>query len=116
LTNVIALKDTAANGGSVNAGLSGVKDDNVLLWGGATYTEACNAAKDNNDFYKKTNKQGEQITTLVKKDGTGKIGIFKISKDNDGGEYVEVKTKDGSIIIDPDDGISLKNSKKEVVT
>jgi hypothetical protein len=80
LTNVLALKNID---GVVTAGLSGLTstgtgpcdpEDNVLLWGGGTYQEAYVAA--NNDY--KIDSAGNLITTLLKKDGTGKIGVFEI--------------------------------------
>lgn len=88
------------------SGLQGSKDnpENVLLWGGGTYKEAVNAAA--SPTYDKEN--GIPITTLLKKDGTGKIGIFKISD-----TQAVVKTKDGcSITIDANTGeIDVKDEK-----
>ncbi len=81
MTNVLMLKNLA---GAVTAGMSGLTKktgtstaDNVLLWGGGTYEEAFYAA--NNANYYKTASGTTPITTLIKKDGTGKIGVFKIS-------------------------------------
>ena len=80
MTCVLMLKDL---NGNVTAGMSGLtqddkgEKDNVLLWGGGSYFDAFNAALPNSD-YKKLN--GSPITTLLKKDGTGKIGIFKVSE------------------------------------
>lgn len=74
LTNVMALKDL---NGNVTAGLSGLDEDNVLLWGGANYQDAVVAADHD---YKKEN--GELITSLIKKDGTGKIGVFEVDNDS----------------------------------
>jgi hypothetical protein len=68
MTNIMMLKDTANSGGGVNAGMSGIGNDNILLWGGGTYDDAVSAK--NND-YKKLN--GKEINTLLKKEGTGKI-------------------------------------------
>jgi hypothetical protein len=104
-TSVIELQD----GKVTTAGISGLNNDGILLWGGATYSEACNAAKANNDFYKQPGKGDEQITTLIKKDGTGKIGVFRINTDN-----VQVNTSDGTIVIDDTDGISCKVGSQEV--
>lgn len=75
LTNVLELKNES---GDVTAGLSGIDSDNVLLWGGGNYYDAANAAA--NEDYNKVN--GTPITTLVKKDGTGKVGVFKIEEDS----------------------------------
>lgn len=75
LTNVLGLKNES---GDVVAGMSGIKSDNVLLWGGGNYYDAANAAA--NEDYNKVN--GTPITTLVKKDGTGKVGVFKIEEDS----------------------------------
>ena len=61
----------------VNSGLSGIDNDNVLLWGGGTYSEAVNAAISENDYHKQPGND-EKIATLIKTDGTGKIGSFEI--------------------------------------
>lgn len=106
MTNVLMLKDLANAGGSVGAGMSGVKADNILMWGGGTYEDAVHA-KDN-DFEKLN---GSEITTLLKKDGTGKIGIFKISDTqavvdvpNQGKVIIDASTANGGIFIhDKDD-------------
>lgn len=90
MTNIMMLKDTANAGGSVNAGMSGIGNDNILLWGGGTYDDAVSAK--NND-YKKLN--GKEINTLLKKEGTGKIGVFKIDNTK---AVVDVKGDDGSSI------------------
>ena len=108
MTNVLMLKDLANAGGSVNAGMSGVNSDNVLLWGGGTYEDAVHA-KDN-DFEKLN---GSDITTLLKKDGTGKIGIFKIS---DTQAIVDVPNQ-GKVIIDAsttNGGIRILNSQGRI--
>lgn len=68
----------------VNAGLSGLDGDNVLAWGDGDYEDAVTAAQNSdpengNGTYNK--KDGTEITTLIKKDGTGKIGAFWIGKD-----------------------------------
>lgn len=81
MTNVLMLKNLQ---GVVTAGMSGLtklpsessKSENVLMWGGGTYEDAYNAAE-SADYYKKGSTT--PITTLLKKDGTGKIGVFKIS-------------------------------------
>ena len=78
MTNIMMLKDTANAGGGVNAGMSGIEADNILLWGGGNYDDAV-AAKNSPDYYKKSGTT--PITTLLKKDGTGKIGAFWIDKD-----------------------------------
>jgi len=77
------------------------------MWGGATYAQALYAAL--NDYRKSAG--GELIQTLIKKDGTGKIGIFYIYSDR-----VEVKTYDnggnliGTVVLDPFDGFRIKDS------
>ena len=97
MTNVLMLKNLAGN---VTAGMSGLTTktgtttaDNVLLWGGGTYDEAFAAALSANYYKSGTT----PITTLLKKDGTGKIGIFKISD-----EEVVVDTGDSKTIITTD--------------
>lgn len=75
LTNVLALRNT--DNTTVTGGMSGVINDNVLLWGGGTYEDAENAAK--TDYLKKDGVN--KITTLIKKDGTSKIGVFYIDDD-----------------------------------
>ena len=74
MTNVLALRNS--DGKTVTAGMSGMEEDNILLWGGGTYEDAVVAA---NHDYEKGN--GELITTLIKKDGTGKIGVFEVDND-----------------------------------
>lgn len=96
MTNVLMLKN---ENGDVSAGMSGLTGttdtpENVLLWGGGDYQDAFNAAADTTGNYKKS-ANGTPITTLLKKDGTGKIGIFQIDDSK-----VAIKTADGSIVID----------------
>lgn len=99
MTGVMMLKDT--DNKTVTAGMSGLteyildgetvaKKDNVLLWGGADYANAFVAA--NNADYAK--KDGKPITTLIKKDGTGKIGVFRIGENS-----VRVVTDSSTIVI-----------------
>ncbi len=105
MTNVLMLKNLQ---NIVTAGLSGLTTlpagastaspslsgtDNVLFWGGGSYEEAFYAA--NNANYYKSSSSTTPITTLIKKDGTGKIGIFQIDDSK-----VAIKTADGSIVID----------------
>lgn len=106
MTNVMMLKN---EDGDVTAGMSGLSGtqnnpENVLMWGGATYQEALYAS--NND-YKKASGSAEEITTLMKKDGTGKMGVFRIADDK-----VVVKTSYGQVEIDDTDGISLYQNNK----
>ena len=109
MTNVLMLKNLAGN---VTAGMSGLttnenKEDKVLMWGGGTYEEAYAAA--NNDDY---NTGRGTITTLLKKDGTGKIGIFKISE-----TQAVVKTNQGEVLIDGTDnngGVYVKNKSGKI--
>ena len=94
----------------VTAGLSGLSKDNILLWGGATYDEAFYAAQ--HDEYRKS-ENGSPITTLIKKDGTGKIGIFKIS---DTQAIVDVPNQ-GKVVIDAsttNGGIRVLNSSGKI--
>lgn len=84
MTNVLMLKSIPENDSKavVTAGMSGMttykgKNDKVLMWGGGTYEEAYAAANSENYYKSGTT----PITTLLKKDGTGKIGIFKIGED-----------------------------------
>ena len=95
MTNALMLKDEK---GKVTAGMSGLcgsssNPENVLLWGGGTYQDAFNASRDAD--YKKS-ASGTPITTLLKKDGTGKIGIFKIS---DTQAVIDVPNQ-GKVVID----------------
>lgn len=109
MTNVLMLKNLAD---SVTAGMSGLttyenKEDKVLMWGGGTYEEAYAAA--NNDTYSTGN---GTITTLLKKDGTGKIGIFRISD-----TQAVVKTNQGEVLIDSTDnngGVYVKNKSGKI--
>jgi hypothetical protein len=68
----------------VTAGISGMADDKVLLWGGGNYANAQESA----------NMDTPAITTLIRKDGTGKIGAFVIDDDT-----IKVTTTNQSIII-----------------
>lgn len=114
MTGVMMLKDT--DNKTVTAGMSGLtknkdgKKDNVLMWGGGTYFDAFNAAADTTGNYKKRN--GTPITSLLKKDGTGKIGIFKISDTqaivdvpNQGKVIIDASTANGGIFIKDSGGI-----------
>lgn len=106
-TSVILLRD----GEEVTAGMSGVKDDNILVFGGGSYDEAVNAAA--SPTYDKGD--GTPITSLVKKDGTGKIGIYKISEDK---AIVDVPEQ-GRIVIDASktsSGIYLTDDKFRIKT
>lgn len=113
MTGVMMLKDT--DNKTVTAGMSGLttdesgNTDNVLLWGGGTYPEAFYAAQ-NANYNKSAN--GNPITTLLKKDGTGKIGIFKISDTqaivdvpNQGKVIIDASTANGGIFIKDSGGI-----------
>ena len=118
MTNVLMLKNLQ---NFVTAGLSGLTTkpdteiaDNILLWGGGTYEEAFYATT--NDNYYKSSSGTTPITTLIKKDGTGKIGIFKIS---DTQAIVDVPNQ-GTVVIDASDdngGIKIyDNGNSERVT
>ena len=65
--------------GQVTAGMSGLRGDNVLQWGGANYAQAVYAAAHN---YLTEEGGNGLIPYLIKKDGTGKIGCFRIVDDN----------------------------------
>ena len=87
MTNVMMLKNEQ---GEVKAGMSGLTNDgeNVLMWGGATYPEALYASIHN--YLKKAG--GGLIPILLKKDGTGKIGCFRVLNEN----TVSVMSADGT--------------------
>ena len=73
ITNVLKLLESGVN----KAGLSGVENDGVLLWAGGTYEEAKTAS--GSESYE--SEEGKPIAILLKPDGTGKIGIFRINDD-----------------------------------
>lgn len=89
MTNLLQLKDLDGN---VAAGMSGIREDGILLWGGGTYQNA----------------QDKNVTTYLAKDGTGKIGVFYVKKDN-----ATVKTDDGKVVIDDTDGIGCYRPKDQ---
>ena len=97
LGNVLALRDNT-DAHSVTAGLSGLTEDNVLLWGGGTYTEAVNAAAGN-----------QSMQTLIKNDGTGNIGCLEILSDTS----VQVNHAGTKTIIKPDSSIRILNENDE---
>lgn len=114
MTNVLMLKNLQ---GVVTAGMSGLtnlpsdssKSENVLMWGGGTYEDAYNAAE-SADYYKKDS--ATTITTLLKKDGTGKIGIFKISDTqaiidvpNQGKVVIDASSSNGGIFVKDTNGL-----------
>ena len=112
MTNVMMLKGTD---GKTRAGMSGLEDDNVLLWADAdvskgSYENALAQSKANLESI-----ANDAITTLLKKDGTGKIGVFRIGTDK-----VIVKVPgQGSVLIDITNGISIRdtnNTEKVLVT
>lgn len=105
MTNVLMLKNEENEVTAGMSGLVGTKDnpENVLMWGGGTYQEAEHASKDTD--YKKS-ENGAPITTLLKKDGTGKIGVFKIDDTkvvvdvpNQGKVFIDADAKNGGIFI-----------------
>lgn len=74
MTNVLALKD---EDGNVTAGMSGLKDDGIALWSGATYEDALKQAMG----------LGEQLSKLLPilltKTGVGsRIGCFTVDNEN----------------------------------
>jgi hypothetical protein len=62
---------------TIVAGLKGNQDSDALLWGGGTVGDADHAA--NNNY---VTSRGDKIPTLLKKDGTGKIGVMEIDSNN----------------------------------
>lgn len=112
MTNVLMLKNEQGN---VTAGISGLlgtllSPENVLMWGGATYAQALYAA--GHDYFIDSTLTS-LIKYLMKKDGTGKIGVFYIN-DTD----IEVNVPGlGKVVIDADDGITIKddNDDKRII-
>lgn len=101
MTSLLKLRNEE---GVVTAGMSGLSGtqqtpENVLLWGGATYAEALYASTHD---YDRGGSVGALIQTLLKKDGTGKIGVFYVEEDK-----VLIKTPNGIIAIDDDKGILM---------
>lgn len=106
MTNVIMLKGTD---GQTRAGLSGLEDDNVLMWADAdaskgSYENALAQSKKDMDTI-----LNDAITTLLKKDGTGKIGIFRIGTDK---AVVSVPGQ-GLVVIDVTNGVSIRNTSNQ---
>lgn len=120
MTQALMLKNENNVVAAGMSGLQGSKDnpENVLLWGGGTYKEAVNAAA--SPTYDKGN--GIPITTLLKKDGTGKMGIFKINDTqavvdvpNQGKVIIDASTANGGIFIhDKDDAQRIIISPKTI--
>jgi hypothetical protein len=63
----------------------------AFIWGGATKEEAKHAAT--NNYYLSENSE-DKITTLIKKDGTGKIGDLYI-----GDDYTKVEGSAGNTYV-----------------
>lgn len=102
--NVLEIK----SGTTTVAGLNGTSSSQALLWGGGTWNDAKTAALSNTY----TPSSGtEPITTLLKKNGTGKLGIFYISEDK-----VQINTPYGKVIIDDTDGIRLCDANDKTKT
>lgn len=116
MTNLLLLKSLLNVGDTeptITAGMSGITDDNILLWGNGTYEDAVCAK--NNNYYKGN---GSLITTLLKKDGTGKLGIFVVDDtkavvDTDYGKVV-IDTKDGVLVYDDTDTCKAALSPKNI--
>ena len=103
MTNVIMLKGTDGN---TRAGMSGLEDDNVMIWADADATKGSYANALAQSKKSVENIDDSDITTLIKKDGTSKIGIFRIGTDK-----VVVKVPgQGSVLIDVTNGISIRNT------
>lgn len=100
--NILEVKEET----TTVAGLNGTADSKALLWGGGTWEEAAKAAA-SSTFSKGSGKGA--ITTLIKKDGTGKIGIFQI---ND--SQALVQTGDGQVIIDSNNGIQILDNSDNI--
>lgn len=109
MTCLLKLRNLA---GRVTAGMSGLTEDAqgneepILMWGGANYQQALEAALPKSGQtlpdYKYTDGGVQKlITTLLRKDGTGKIGVFYIEDDN-----AQVKTQYGVVKLDDDEGVS----------
>ena len=81
------------------AGLSGLKDDNILLYGGGSYQDAL-------DFL--DGDLGNGINILLRKDGKGRIGVFDI-RDN---EVVVNVPGVGKVVINALDGVMVKDSNE----
>lgn len=98
MTNLLLLKNML---NAVVAGMSGLEDDNIFTWCGATYAEAVYAVA--NNYLKSAG--GALINYLLKKDGTGKMGCFYIV---DGSTVaIENATKTGKIEFSLVDGITV---------
>ena len=85
MTNLLMLKDES---GKVTAGMSGLRGtasnpENILWWGGGDYSQALASSQ----------METPTINSLMKKDGTGKIGILKI-----GDEKVEIDVPNHGLI------------------
>ena len=89
-------------GTTVTGGFTGKSGTSAFIWGGGTADQAENAASNN---YYLSGTSGNKIPTLIKRDGTGKIGPFIIN-DTD----VEIFTSSGKVVIDSDDGITVFDS------
>lgn len=105
MTSLLKLRN---ENGDVTSGMSGLcgtvaNPERVLLWGGGTYAEALNASDPSNDYHK-SGSTGELIQTLIRKDGTGKIGIFRI----DNTKCVIDAPSIGKIILDLTTGITIQ--------
>lgn len=73
LTNLLMLRRTSGATSPVNAGMSGLASENVLMWGGGTYAEALAALAG-----------GTQLPVLLTKSGSGsRIGCFKVEDDEE---------------------------------
>lgn len=110
MTNVLALKDET---NKITGGMSGLSNDNILMWGGGSYRDAVQMAlKENYDI------RTDKPITFLRKDGTGKVGIFKIGSDK-----ADVQVPNGGFISikaggTTESGIFIANNKeiKVIVT
>ena len=97
MTQLLQLKDMQEQ---PQAGMSGLQD-NILLWGGGSYNDAVAAIEGD----------ANNINTLFRKDGTGKMGVFEVNRDN-----TRIATSQGAIVIDDNEGMScLRPNESEPV-
>lgn len=101
MTCLLKLRNLAGN---VTAGMSGLTEDAqgneepILMWGGANYQQALEAALPKSGQtlpdYKYTDGAVQKlITTLLRKDGTGKIGCFRVVDEDEVAVYDESGVK-----------------------
>jgi len=104
MTNVLMLKGTDDK---THAGMSGLEDDNILLWADVDANRGSyqNALAQKNRNVSELGKN--DITTLFKKDGTAKIGVFSIDKQKARVKVYNGNTVSGIIDIDAESGMKI---------